>query len=182
MKSLIPPLTDAKIKELHIGDEVTFSGTIYTARDAAHLRMMDELKQGNELPFPVQGAVLYYVGPCPAPPGYVIGSAGPTTSSRMDQMTIPLLEAGLKGMIGKGGRSPDVMAAIAANTAVYFAALGGAGALIAQRIKAVEIVAYQDLGPEAVHKLTVEDLPAVVAVDSHGGNLYIEGRRTYETI
>ncbi len=180
MKQLRPPLTADDVQTLHCGDEVRFSGVIYTARDAAHLRMMEQLRRGEPLPIPMEGAVLYYVGPCPAPPGHVIGSAGPTTSGRMDQMTIPLLEAGLKGMIGKGGRSQEVIDAMVQHGAVYFAALGGAGALIAASIKEVEVVAYPDLGPEAIHKLIVEDLTAVVAVDSHGKNLYSEGRRQYQ--
>lgn len=155
------PLDPSSISRLRAGDRVLIRGTLYTARDAAHRRLAELLREGKRLPFDLRGQVIYYTGPAPAPPGSVIGPAGPTTSSRMDPFTIPLLKAGLKGMIGKGGRSPGVVEAIREAGAVYFAA-------------------YPDLGPEAVLKLEVEDLPALVAVDSHGGDLYREGREGYK--
>lgn len=177
MHALTTPLGDVSF--LRAGDEVQLSGVIYTARDAAHQRLVQLIEEGKELPFPLEGAVIYYVGPCPAPPGEVIGSAGPTTAMRMDGLTIPLLEKGLRGMIGKGDRSEEVERAIARHGAVYFAAVGGAGALIAKCIKEVEIVAYPDLGPEAVHRMVVENLPLTVAIDSHGGNLFKMGTAEY---
>jgi len=158
---------------------VELSGIIYTARDAAHQRLIKLIDEGRKLPFDLNRAVIYYVGPCPAPPGEIIGSAGPTTATRMDDLTIPLLEHGLKGMIGKGNRSSAVEAAISRHGAVYFAAVGGAGALIAQCIKEVEVVAYSDLGPEAVHRMVVDRLPLIVAIDSHGGNIFRTGVAQY---
>jgi fumarate hydratase subunit beta len=137
------------------------------------------IREGQPLPFPIEGAVIYYVGPTPAKPGKPIGSAGPTTSMRMDGLTVPLLELGLKGMIGKGGRSPEVIEAMKRHKAVYFAAVGGAAALIAQHIKEVEVVAYPDLGPEAVHRMVVEDFPVIVAIDAQGNNLYEQGVAKY---
>ncbi len=175
---LTPPLKDTS--HLVVGDEVLLTGVLYSARDAAHQRLMETLKRGEALPFPVVGAVLYYVGPCPAPPGCVIGSAGPTTASRMDEMTIPLLESGLKGMIGKGDRSFLVKEAVRAYGAVYLAALGGAGALLASRIHKAEVVAYADLGPEAIYRFEVREFPAVVAIDSQGGSIYTSGRTASE--
>ena len=166
------PLSDEAVRRLRAGMSVTLSGVIYTARDAAHQRMVEALGRGEELPFDLRGQIIYYVGPTPAPPGKVIGSAGPTTSSRMDAFTIPLLERGLKGMIGKGGRSPEVVQAIAAHTAVYFAALGGAGALISQRVKKATVIAYEDLDTEAIRRLVVEDLPLVVAIDCDGNDIF----------
>lgn len=177
MYELTIPLQDLSF--LKAGDEVLLSGVIFTARDAAHQRLVNLIKSGEGLPFPIEGAVIYYVGPCPAKPREVIGSAGPTTSTRMDGLTIPLLEKGLKGMIGKGGRSPEVEKAIQEHGAVYFAAIGGAGAYIAQCIKEVEVIAYPDLGPEAVHRMVVENLPLIVAIDSHGGNIYRAGVAQY---
>lgn len=177
MYELTTPLQDLSF--LRAGDQVELSGVIYTARDAAHQRLVQLIKSGGELPFSLDGAVIYYVGPCPAKPGEVIGSAGPTTSTRMDGLTIPLLERGMKGMIGKGGRSAEVEAAIRQHGAVYFAAIGGAGAYIAQRIKEVEIVAYPELGPEAVRRMVVEKLPLIVAIDSVGGNIYKSGVAQY---
>jgi len=177
MRVITTPLRD--VQSLRAGDEVRLSGEIYTARDAAHQRLVKLIEEGKELPIPLEGAVIYYVGPCPAPPGMVIGSAGPTTATRMDSLTVPLLERGLKGMIGKGGRSAAVQEAIAQHGAVYFAAVGGAGAYIAQCIKEVEVVAYPDLGPEAVHRMVVEDLPLIVAVDCCGGNIFKTGPAQY---
>ena len=170
------PLDKDSVLELRAGDRVKLSGIIYTARDAAHARMIDTLKEGKELPLPLKNQVLYYVGPCPAKPGEVIGSAGPTTSYRMDSFTPELLKNGLRGMIGKGSRSKEVREAIKKYNAVYLAAVGGAAALIAECIKDVEILAYPDLGTEAVRKLYVEDLPLFVINDSEGNDLYeLEG-------
>lgn len=167
------------VEALQAGDEVAISGVIYTARDAAHQRLVQLIREGKPLPFPVEGAVIYYVGPSPAKPGEPIGSAGPTTSMRMDGLTVPLLELGLKGMIGKGGRSQEVVEAMQKHKAVYFAAVGGAAALIAQHIKSVEVVAYPDLGTEAVHRMVVEDFPAIVAIDTQGRNVYEQGVAKY---
>ena len=166
------PLEKEILKKLHIGDRVLISGVIYTGRDAAHMRLIDTLSTGNELPIDLRGQLIYYVGPAPAKPGEVIGSCGPTTSYRMDDLTVPLLERGLSGMIGKGSRNQVVVDGMIANGAVYFAAIGGAGALIAESVKASEIVAYEDLGPEAIHKLTVVEFPAIVVIDAKGNNLY----------
>jgi fumarate hydratase subunit beta len=148
------------------------SGVLYTARDAAHQRLVDLLDRGEKLPFDLVGQVIYYVGPSPALPGKVIGSAGPTSSYRMDPYTVPLLERGLKGMIGKGERGAEVVQALKTHHAIYFAAVGGAGALLARCIKKAEIIAYEDLGPEAIRRLEVENFPVIVAQDSTGGNLY----------
>jgi len=176
---LRPPLDDETVARLRAGDRVLISGTVYTARDAAHLRMVDALKRGEPLPFGLQGQVIYYVGPTPTPPGKVIGSAGPTTSRRMDPLTPILLEHGLKATIGKGARSEPVKEAMRKFKAVYLAAVGGAGALLAQRVLAAEVVAYEDLGPEAVRRLTVEDFPALVINDIYGGDLYEAGKAQY---
>ena len=173
------PFTKAAAAGLSAGDEVLISGTIYAVRDAAHKRMIETLAAGGELPFPVRDAIVYYAGPTPAKPGRSIGSAGPTTSYRMDAYTEKLLELGLSGMIGKGRRSDAVAAAIAKNGAVYFAAVGGAGALIASCVRASEVVAYPELGPEAVMRLEVVDFPALVVLDTRGGNLYEAGRAAY---
>src|SRR5690606_11551256 len=177
MIRLTTPLEN--VETLRAGDQVALSGVIYTARDAAHQRLVQLIREGQPLPFPIEGAVIYYVGPTPAKPGKPIGSAGPTTSMRMDGLTVPLLDLGLKGMIGKGGRSPEVIEAMKRHKAVYFAAVGGAAALIAQHIKEVEVVAYPDLGPEAVHRMVVEDFPVIVAIDAQGNNLYEQGVAKY---
>ena len=174
------PLTDEIISNLKSGDEVLISGTIYTARDAAHKKLIDSINSGESLPFDIKNAVIYYVGPSPKKPGDVIGSAGPTTSYRMDAYTPTLLDLGLKGMIGKGSRNKNVVESIKKNHAVYFAAIGGAGALISSTIKSSEVIAYEELGPEAVHKLTVEDFPAIVVLDSGGNDLYIIEREKYK--
>ncbi len=174
------PLTEEKAVDLKCGDMVLISGTLYTARDAAHLRMAENISQNKELPFNIKDSVIYYAGPTPERPGNISGSFGPTTSSRMDKMTIPLLEKGLKGMIGKGLRSPDVIEGIKRNKAIYFAAIGGAGALISNSIKSIEIVAYNDLGTEAIRKLVVKDFPAVVAIDTFGDCIYDSGRAKYK--
>lgn len=173
MKKVIQvPFQDEQIKELKAGDYVYLTGTIYTARDAAHKRMYDSMHKGEDLPIELDGNVLYYLGPSPAREGQVIGSAGPTTSSRMDKYTPDMLAAGLKGMVGKGKRSQAVIDAMKEHTSVYFAAVGGAGALLSKCIKAAEVVAYEDLGTEAIRKLTIEDLPVIVVIDSEGNNLY----------
>ena len=161
-KRITTPLTLEKTRDLHCGDNVLISGVIYTGRDAAHKRLVELLQQGKELPLDVKDAIIYYVGPAPAQPGKVIGSAGPTTSYRMDAYAPALLDIGLKGMIGKGKRSPEVIESMKKNGAVYFGAIGGAGALLAKCIKKAEVIAYEDLGAEAIRRLEVEDLPAVV--------------------
>lgn len=173
------PLTAEKAKDLKAGDVVLLSGEIYTARDAAHKRMIDILRTGGKLPIDIQDAIIYYVGPTPAKPGYVIGSAGPTTSGRMDAYTPALLELGLKGMIGKGARTKEVIDSIKKNGAVYFAAIGGAAAVMGRCIKKAEVIAYEELGAEAIRKLQVQDLPIIVAIDSHGGNYYEIGQQAY---
>ena len=175
MKKLNLPLQVEDVEALHAGDEVSLTGTLYTARDAAHKRMCELLAAGEALPVDLEGATLYFVGPTPAQPGRPVGSAGPTTSSRMDSFSPTLIAHGLRGMIGKGDRSPAVIEAMKKHGCVYFAATGGAGALIAQRIKSVEVVAWEDLGTEAVRRMEVEDLPVVVAIDSQGNNLYHTG-------
>ncbi|MBR0085569.1 MAG: Fe-S-containing hydro-lyase [Lachnospiraceae bacterium] len=166
------PLTKEKAKELKAGDYVYISGTVYSARDAAHKRMIETLEAGGKLPFDIKDTIVYYMGPSPARPGRVIGSAGPTTSSRMDKYAPKLLDLGLRGMIGKGKRSRAVLDAIVRDTAVYFAAVGGAGALLSHCITASEVIAYDDLGTEAIRKLTVKNLPAIVVADCEGGRLY----------
>ncbi|HHW07416.1 MAG TPA: Fe-S-containing hydro-lyase [Clostridia bacterium] len=182
MKYIQAPLTDEVVEELRIGDQVYISGTVYTARDAAHKRLVELLDRGEEPPFDIKGQIIFYVGPSPAKPGAVIGSAGPTTSYRMDAYTPPLLALGLKGMIGKGSRSQEVRDAMVTHKAVYFAAVGGAAALTAERIKKAEVIAYPDLGPEAIHKLEVENMPVIVVNDCYGGDLYIEGMKRYSRL
>jgi len=173
------PLTDDVVEKLKIGDRVLLNGTIYTGRDAAHKRLIDLLNQGKSLPFDIKGQVIYFVGPTPAKPGQAFGSAGPTTSYRMDAYSPSLIEKGLKGMIGKGMRSDAVKEAMKKHKAVYFAATGGAGALLGKRVKKAEIVAYEDLGPEAIRRLEVEDLPVIVVNDVNGNDLYVEGEKKY---
>ncbi|ABS32778.1 Fe-S-containing hydro-lyase [Clostridium botulinum] len=173
------PLTEDKIKSLKAGDMVLITGTIYTARDAAHKRLIDALEKGRNLPFEVKNSIIYYVGPTPAKPGMEIGAAGPTTSYRMDTYTPKLLNLGLKGMIGKGRRSKEVIESIVKNKAVYFGAIGGAAALISKSIKKSEVIAYEDLDSEAIRKLEVEDLPVTVIIDSKGNNLYEDGLEDY---
>jgi len=174
------PVDQELLCSLKAGDEVLISGTIYTARDAAHKRMMELIDSGRPLPFDIRGQIIYYVGPCPAPPGKVIGSAGPTTSGRMDAYTPKLIEMGLKGMIGKGARSREVVEAMKKYGAVYFGATGGAAALIASCIKKAEVIAFEDLGAEAIRRLEVEDMPCIVIIDTRGNDLYITGRARYE--
>jgi fumarate hydratase subunit beta len=174
------PLTDAIVEKLHAGDDVRLTGVIYTARDAAHRRMVESLEKGESLPFDIRGQVIYYVGPTPAKPGQVIGSAGPTTSMRLDRFTPALLAAGLKGIIGKGGRGAAVRDALKQYKGVYFIAVGGAGALLARQIKKVDIVAYEDLGTEAVRRLEVEGFPVIVCNDIYGADLLEEGKARYK--
>ncbi|MBP1753907.1 MAG: hydro-lyase, Fe-S type, tartrate/fumarate subfamily, beta subunit [Firmicutes bacterium] len=166
------PLTIQKVEELQAGDYVYITGTIFTARDAAHQRMYESMLQGGEIPIELQDNIIYYLGPTPEREGQVIGSAGPTTSSRMDKYTPMLLEQGLKGMIGKGKRNNEVIASMVKNKAVYFAAVGGAGALLSKKIKESKVIAYDDLGTEAIRELYVEEFPVIVVVDSQGNNLY----------
>jgi fumarate hydratase subunit beta len=173
------PLDNNVLENLKAGDNVLISGIVYTGRDAAHKRLCELIKNGKELPFPLKGEIIYFVGPTPPKPGKVIGSAGPTTSYRMDAYSPLLIEHGLKGMIGKGSRSQEVKDAMKKYKAVYFAAIGGAGALISKCIKEAEIIAYEDLGPEAVRKLKVENFPAVVVNDIFGNDLYEIGRKKY---
>ena len=171
-KDIKLPISDEEIKELRAGDMLYLTGTIYTARDAAHKRMYETIQRGEEVPFDLNGAFVYYLGPTPARPGQVIGSAGPTTSSRMDKYTPLLLEHGLKGMIGTGKRSQEVIDSIVSHGAVYLAAVGGLGALLSKRIVKSEVIAYDDLGTEAIRKLEVEKLPVVVIIDTQGNNAY----------
>lgn len=178
-KKITTPLTEDKIKDLKAGDTVLITGTIYTARDAAHKRLVELLDKGEELPIDVKDSIIYFVGPTPAKPGMAIGSAGPTTSYRMDAYSPRLLDIGLKGMIGKGLRSKEVVDSIVKNKAVYFAAIGGAAALIGKSVQKADLVAYEDLGAEAIRKLEVKDLPVVVVIDSEGNNLYEIGQREY---
>jgi len=173
------PLTDDSVANLAAGDYIYLSGVIYTARDAAHKRIYEAILKGETLPFELTNNLIYYLGPSPARPGAVIGSAGPTTSSRMDKYTPALLERGLKGMLGKGKRSPEVIESIKKNKCVYMAAVGGAGALLSKCIESSEIIAYEDLGTEAVRRLMVKDLPAIVVIDKDGNNLYETVRDQY---
>ncbi len=178
-KKLTLPLTDEVLKGLKAGDNLLLNGTIYVARDAAHKRMVDALDQGQPLPFDIRGATIYYMGPTPARPGRVIGSAGPTTSGRMDAYAPRLMAEGMKGMIGKGSRLQAVKDAMVRYGAVYLGAIGGAGAIISRSIKKSEVVAYEELGAEAVRRLEVEDFPVTVVNDIHGGDLYAEGKARY---
>jgi fumarate hydratase subunit beta len=173
------PLTREKAGQLRAGDSCLLTGTIYTARDAAHKRLCDAVNRGEQLPFDLRDAVIYFVGPSPAAPGQIIGSAGPTTSCRMDAYSPTLIALGQTGMIGKGSRSPEVVAAMKEYGAVYFGAIGGCGALLSRCIKKCEVVAYADLGPEAIHRLVVEDFPVTVVIDAKGNDLYIKGRQAW---
>lgn len=179
-KRINAPLIKEEIENLKSGDYVYISGTIYTARDAAHKRMYEAMQNGEQAPFSLENNVIYYLGPSPAKEGQVIGSAGPTTSSRMDKYTPLMLQNGVKGMIGKGKRSPEVIEAIKKNQAVYFAAVGGAGALLSKCIKKAEVIAYDDLGTEAIRKLEVENLPVVVVIDKDGNNLYETATKEFQ--
>ncbi len=176
---LTPPLSDEEVEGLQAGDRVLISGVIYTGRDAAHKRLIDLIQSGEILPIDIRGQIIYYVGPSPARPGMAVGAAGPTTSYRMDAYAPELIRLGLKGMIGKGARNQSVRDAMVKYKAVYFAAIGGAGALMAQAIKKADIVAYEDLGPEAIRRLEVEEFPVIVVNDVQGNDLYEEGVKKY---
>lgn len=180
VKNISTPLTDKITAGLNSGDRVLLNGIIYTGRDAAHKRLVELMKQGKELPLELRGQIIYYVGPCPAKPGRVIGSAGPTTSGRMDAYAPLLMDKGLRGMIGKGLRNKEVVDSIIKNKAVYFAAIGGAGALLAEAIKEAEVLAFPELGPEAIYKLKVENFPLTVIIDSKGNDLYKVGKEQYK--
>jgi len=178
-KKITTPLSDDVVKNLKIGEKVSITGVIYTARDAAHKRLVELIEQGKDLPFDLPGQIIYYVGPAPAKPGYAVGSAGPTTSYRMDAYAPTLIARGLKGMIGKGARDKNVQEAMVKYGAVYFAAVGGAGALISKSIVKAEVIAYPELGAEAVRRMEVKDFPAIVAIDASGDDLYIKGKEAY---
>lgn len=178
-KKINTPLTEEVIKNLKAGDTVLITGKVLTARDAAHKRMIELLNNGQDMPVDIKNQVIYYVGPCPAKPGQAVGSCGPTTSGRMDAYTPKLLEIGLKGMIGKGYRNQEVIDAMMKYHAVYFTAIGGAGALLSERVIESKVVAYDDLGPEAIHEFTVEDFPVIVTIDMYGNNLYESEKEKY---
>lgn len=180
IKKIQLPLCEEALRDLHAGDQVLLSGSVLTGRDAAHKRLIALLEEGKELPFSLRGETIYYVGPAPARPGQAVGPAGPTSSYRMDRYTPQLLALGLKGMIGKGRRGPEVVEAMKQHGAVYFGAVGGTAVLISHAIKHSEIIAYEDLGPEAIRRFEIEDFPAVVAIDSFGFSLYEEGPKLYK--
>ncbi|MCR4589115.1 MAG: Fe-S-containing hydro-lyase [Lachnospiraceae bacterium] len=179
-REMIVPFTKEACAQLQVGDFVYLTGTVYTARDAAHKRMSELLDAGKDLPFDIQGNVIYYMGPSPAKEGQVIGSAGPTTASRMDKYTPRLLDLGMAGMIGKGKRSPQVRDAVIRNGAVYFAAIGGAGAILSKAITKAEVVAFDDLGTEAIRKLEIKNFPVIVVMDARGNNLYETAPEQYK--
>jgi len=178
-KKIETPLTDESVAGLRAGDRVLISGYLYTARDAAHKKMTELIDKGEKLPFDIKGQIIYFVGPAPARPGQVINSAGPTTSGRMNAYSPKMIAAGLKGMVGKGEMGAGVVEALKKHKAVYMVAVGGAGALIAEKIKEVELIAYEELGAEAVRRLKVEDFPAIVAQDCYGDNIYVAGVKKY---
>lgn len=182
IKKIRTPLDDAAVESLRAGDQVSITGVLYTARDTAHKRLVEALDRGESLPFDMRGQVIYYVGPSPARPGKVIGSAGPTTSYRMDAYAERLMEVGMKGMIGKGMRDKKIVDAMKKHKCVYFAAIGGAAALIARSVKSAEVIAYEDLGPEAVRRLEVEDFKAFVINDVYGNDLYEIGKAAYKAV
>jgi len=179
VRTLVTPFTNENARSLRCGETVLLSGEIYTARDAAHARLAEAIRQDEPLPFRVENAIVYYVGPTPSMPGSVIGSAGPTTSYRMDAFAPLLIKMGLTGMIGKGERSPEVISAMKEHGAVYFGAIGGAGALLARCVESSEVIAYEDLEAEAIRKLTVKDMPLTVVIDCKGNDLYTKGRAEY---
>jgi len=179
IKDVTTPLTDADVESLKAGDRVRISGVMYTARDAAHARLFPLIERGERLPIDVNGHIIYYTGPTPAQPGQVVGAIGPTTASRMDKFTPALLKLGLKGTMGKGYRGQPVKDALRQYKAVYFGAIGGAGAVLSRHVKALEIVAYEDLGTEAIRRLEVEKFPAMVLNDCHGGDLYEDGQKQF---
>jgi fumarate hydratase subunit beta len=178
--NITSPIAPEIIEKLKAGTRVLISGVVYTARDAAHQRLIQALEKGERLPFDLKGQTLYYMGPSPAKPGQVIGAAGPTTSSRMDKYTPRLIAAGIKAMMGKGSRSTEVKEAIKKHKAVYFATIGGAGALLSKSVKQVEVIAYEELGAEAILRLNVKDFPAIVANDIYGGDLFEQGKAKYQ--
>jgi fumarate hydratase subunit beta len=180
MRKIALPLAEETIARLKTGESVLLSGTMYVARDAAHRRMFEALEHGESLPFDIKGETIYYMGPSPTPPGRIIGAAGPTTSARMDPYTPRLIAEGLKGIIGKGVRSAEVREVLKKHKAVYFAAIGGAGALLSKTIIKSEVIAYADLGPEAILRIEVKDFPATVVNDIYGGDLYVEGKKKYK--
>lgn len=177
--SIAAPLDDALLETLHYGDELLINGTVYVARDAAHQRLIALLEAGQPLPFELSGQIIYYMGPSPTKPGEVIGAAGPTTSYRMDAYAPRLIELGLKGMIGKGARSTQVKETMLQHKAIYMAAIGGAGALLSKQIRKNDLVAYEELGAEAIRRLEIEDFPVILVNDIHGGDLYIAGKREF---
>jgi len=179
IKEVTPPLSDADVEQLKAGDRVRITGVLYTARDAAHGRLWPLIEAGQPLPIDVRGQIIYYTGPSPARPGDVVGSIGPTTGSRMDKFTPALLKLGLKATIGKGHRGQAVKDALRQHKAVYFGAIGGAGAVLSEYVKKLEVVAYEDLGTEAIRRLEVENFPLIVINDCHGGDLYVEGMTQY---
>ena len=179
IKDVSPPLDVADVVSLKAGDRVRITGVLYTARDAAHARLLPLIEAGQPLPVDVRGQIIYYTGPSPARPGHVVGSIGPTTGGRMDKFTPRLLSLGLKGTIGKGHRSQDVKDALREHKGVYFGAIGGAGAVLSRFVKELEVVAYEDLGTEAIRRLVVEDFPAIVINDCYGGDLYLDGMKEY---
>ena len=179
VKELATPLSDADVESLRAGDRVRITGVLYTARDAAHGRLLPLIEKGETLPFDPRGQIIYYTGPSPARPGSVVGSIGPTTASRMDKYVPALLKLGLKGTIGKGYRSQPVKDALRQHRALYLGAIGGAGAVLSQFVKKLEVVAYEDLGTEAIRRLEVEGFPAIVLYDCHGGDLYQDGQKAY---
>ncbi len=176
------PLTDEVVSGLRAGDRIELSGVVYTARDAAHKRLIQMIKDGEKLPFDLKGQIIYFVGPTPAKPGMPIGSAGPTTSGRMDPYSPYLIEHGLKGMIGKGGRGKEVIEAMLKHKCIYFAAIGGVAALLSKKIKKAEVIAFEDLGTEAVRRMEVEDFPVIVINDIHGGDMYKKGMSEYSSL
>ena len=179
VKEITTPLSDADVESLRAGDRVRISGVLYTARDAAHGRLLPLIEKGETLPFDPRGQIIYYTGPSPARPGSVVGSIGPTTASRMDKYVPALLRLGLKGTIGKGYRSQAVKDALRQHRALYLGAIGGAGAVLSQFVKKLEVIAYEDLGTEAIRRLEVEGFPAIVLYDCHGGDLYQDGQKAY---
>ncbi|KJS85488.1 MAG: fumarate hydratase [Peptococcaceae bacterium BICA1-8] len=179
IKKVTTPISEEQIRDLKAGDRVAISGVIYTGRDAAHKNLVNLLAEGKPLPLELENQIIYYVGPTPAKPGQAIGSCGPTTSGRMDAYAPLLIKLGLKGMIGKGPRNAKVISAMKEHGAVYFAAIGGAAAVIAQSVKKAEVIAFPELGPEAIHRLEVEDFPCIVAIDSEGNDLYVSGLEQY---
>ena len=179
-RRITTPLADEVVRGLKMGDKVSITGIIYSARDAAHKRLVELIEKGEDLPFDLRGSVIYFVGPAPAKPGHAVGSAGPTTSYRMDPYSPALIEKGLKGMIGKGARSDEVKKAMVKHGAVYFAAIGGAGALMSKSIVKADVIAYPELGAEAIRRMEVRDFPAIVAIDAQGNDLYIRGREEYK--